>query len=338
MSGILIKTVRINGFRGLKNIEVELEKTTVLTGMNNSGKTSFLKALQIVFGNKQFITQDDFFIENGNSVEKIVVDILIVPIDENDREINNFSEEWETLFTFSRIKDEDEKSFIPLRTEVIFDSIRSIYKIKQTILNTWYDFQKENNAEVIYWYNRADGSEKIFRFEEIPFFYIDAQRDILDDLKAKKSYLGKMLSKIEYSDEALQSIEEQIQALNETAIKDSSILTSIKNTLMELDSAIGSHNDKVELTPFTKKIRDLNKGLTIYYGKNEDSFPMEYHGMGTRSWSSLLTLKSFIKFVELNSSDTPFFPIIAIEEPESHLHPNAQKNSILKLVLCRGRK
>jgi predicted ATP-dependent endonuclease of OLD family len=29
---------------------VELEQTTVLTGMNNTGKTSFLKALQIASG------------------------------------------------------------------------------------------------------------------------------------------------------------------------------------------------------------------------------------------------------------------------------------------------
>ena len=43
--GILIRTVRIYGFRGLQNIEVELEQTTVLTGMNNTGKTTFLKAL-----------------------------------------------------------------------------------------------------------------------------------------------------------------------------------------------------------------------------------------------------------------------------------------------------
>ena len=59
---ILIKTVRIAGFRGLKNFEINLEPTTVLTGMNNTGKTSFLKALQIALGNRQFISQDDFYI------------------------------------------------------------------------------------------------------------------------------------------------------------------------------------------------------------------------------------------------------------------------------------
>jgi len=61
---ILIKIVRIAGFRGLNNIEVELEQTTVLTGMNNSGKTSFLKALQLALGNRLFLSQDDFYIHS----------------------------------------------------------------------------------------------------------------------------------------------------------------------------------------------------------------------------------------------------------------------------------
>ena len=40
---ILVKTIRVSGLRGLQNIEVELEQVTVLTGMNNTGKTSFIK-------------------------------------------------------------------------------------------------------------------------------------------------------------------------------------------------------------------------------------------------------------------------------------------------------
>lgn len=333
MNNILIKTVRINGFRGLKNIEVELEPTTVLTGMNNAGKTSFLKALQIVFGNRHFITQDDFFIENGTSVDKIIIDILIVPII-NGVEVDNFSEEWETLFGTGRIKYNEEKSYIPLRTIITFDSIRTLYTTQQYILDSWSDFQ---NAEED-WHDIDNGNEKFFKFEEMPFFYMDAQRDILDDLKSKSSYLGKMLSKIEYSSEALVAIEEQIKALNETAVNDSPILNDIRETLKDLDSTIGSHNENIEITPFTKKVRDLNKGLTIYYGNNEDSFPMEHHGMGTRSWSSLLTLKAFIKLLESNSTDNPFFPILAIEEPESHLHPNAQKKLYSQISSMSGQK
>ncbi len=327
MSGILIKTVRIKGFRGLKNIEVELEQTTVLTGMNNAGKTSFLKALQVVFGNRQFITQDDFFIENGSSVDKIIIDILIVPLNGDDFSEENGEEHntWEDIFTI-RIRADEDKAFVPLRTIVESDSI----KIEQYILEGWSSFDN--------WYEQPNGVKKSFRFEELPFFYMDAQRDILDDLKSKSSYLAKMLSKINYTDEALLNIEEQIKVLNQTAVNDSSILRDIRDTLKGIDSTIGSNNENIEITPFTKKVRDLNKGLTIYYGDEQDSFPMEHHGMGTRSWSSLLTLKSFIQLLESNSDDNPFFPILAIEEPESHLHPNAQKKLYSQINEIQGQK
>ena len=322
---ILIKTVRIAGFRGLKNIEVELEKITVLTGMNNSGKTSFLKALQLALGNRLFLSQDDFYIQGNQISGKIIVDILLIPIDDKGEKSADFSEDWETLFTTNRIRtDDSSSSFVPLRTVITFDSIKNSYKTQQAILQIWPDFESEDKKS---WFESENGKELSFRFDEIPFFYMDAQRDILEDIKVKSSYLGKMLSKIEYSEEAIEEIEAQIKSINETAVNSSTILSTIKTTLKELDTAMDSHSEGIEITPFTKKLRDLSKGLSIYYTDQKDSFSMEYHGMGTRSWSSLLTLKSFITLLNSNAEkdDSPFFPILAIEEPEAHLHPNAQK-------------
>ncbi|WP_139807639.1 AAA family ATPase, partial [Aeromonas salmonicida] len=40
-------TVRISGFRGISNIEITLQRVTVLLGQNNAGKTSVIKALQL---------------------------------------------------------------------------------------------------------------------------------------------------------------------------------------------------------------------------------------------------------------------------------------------------
>jgi putative ATP-dependent endonuclease of OLD family len=62
--------------------------------------------------------------------------------------------------------------------------------------------------------------------------------------------------------------------------------------------------------------------------------------MGTRSWSSLLTLKSFISFLSLNADkyNSVFFPILAIEEPEAHLHPNAQKKLYKQIDGIEGQK
>ena len=48
--GILIEKVRIKNFRSLKEVEVSLTPLTLLVGSNNSGKTSFLKVLNLALG------------------------------------------------------------------------------------------------------------------------------------------------------------------------------------------------------------------------------------------------------------------------------------------------
>lgn len=334
---ILIKTVRIAGFRGLDNLEVMLEQTTILTGMNNTGKTSFLKALQLALGNRQFVSQDDFFIQGSSVSEKIIIDLLIVPIDGAGKRFEDFSEDWEILFTTDRIRNDiDGKAFVPLRTIITFDAIKNSYKTQQFILQEWPVFKQGD----IDWFGVDNSKKTSFHFDEVPFFYMDAQRDILEDTKLRSSYLGKMLSKIEYSKEDIKEIEEQIELLNEKAVSSSDILSNIKTTLKELDTAMDTRSKGIEITPFTKKIRDLSKGLTIYYTDRHDSFSMEYHGMGTRSWSSLLTLKSFIALLLKNAEKEKavFFPVLAIEEPEAHLHPNAQKKLFGQINAISGQK
>ncbi len=334
---ILINTVRISGFRGLQNIEVELEQTTVLTGMNNAGKTSFLKALQLALGSRQFISQDDFFIDGEYTSKRITIDLLIIPINGDGSRINEFEENWEILFTTNRIRtDNAGNTFVPLRTIITFDAITNSYKSQQFILQNWTEFKQGG----IDWFNIDNGKKTSFHFDEVRFFYLNAQRDIIEDIKLKSSYLGKMLSKIEYSKEATEEIETQIKSLNEKVVKSSDILSNIITTLKDLDTPMDTTSGGVEITPFSKKIRDLNKGFSIYYTDNKDSFSMEYHGMGTRSWSSLLTLKAFIFFLNANAEKykLPFFPILAIEEPEAYIHPNPQRRLYRQINEVSGQK
>ena len=248
----------------------------------------------MVLGNRQFISQDDFFIQGSSVSEKIIIDLLIVPADEKGKRCENFSEAWEILFTTDRIRnDPTGNAFVPLRIIITFDAINNSYKTQHFILQGWTEFKQEG----INWFDIENGNKMSFHFDEVRFFYMDAQRDILEDTKLRNSYLGKMLSKIEYSKEDINANEEQIKSLNEKAVSSSDILSNIKTTLKELDTAMDTRSEGIEITPFTKKIRDLNKGLSIYYTDSKDSFSMEYHGMGTRSWSSLLMLKAFISLL-----------------------------------------
>jgi putative ATP-dependent endonuclease of OLD family len=81
--GIKLQSLRIKGFRGFRNIEIDFENSTVLVGTNNSGKTTILKALQLALSNTHFISNDDFFYCDDYIDDTIIIDLLFVPIDED---------------------------------------------------------------------------------------------------------------------------------------------------------------------------------------------------------------------------------------------------------------
>ena len=332
--GILLKQLRVHGFRGLDNLEVDFDPTTVLVGTNNAGKTTLLKSLQLSLSNTLQITDDDFYFSDEIIRNKIVVDILFISVDENDNRIAEFEDKWFTVFTVERIGiDADGNQFLAFRTVVEENLIRKTYKKKQYLIDEWGDFYNETDGD---WYTKEYNSELSFYFDEIPFFYLDANRDILDDLKNKTSFLGKILSSINYNPEDKEIIESLIKDLNNETIGRSDVLINLQSTLEELDTAMDNPQNTIDIAPFTKKLRDLNKGLRINYSQ----FSMEYHGMGTRSWSSLLILKAFILQNKKLADDNQvaYFPILAIEEPESHLHPNAQKKLYSQINHIVGQK
>ncbi|MFZ1788628.1 MAG: AAA family ATPase [Saprospiraceae bacterium] len=332
--GIQLKQLRVHGFRGLDDLEIDFEPTTVLVGTNNAGKTTLLKSLQLCLSNTLQITDDDFHFTDAIIRDKIVIDVLFISINEEGNQIAEFEDKWATVFTVDRISiDSNGNQLLAFRTVIEENLIRKTYKKKQFVIDEWGEFHNEDDG---YWYLKSYEQELNFYFDEIPFFYLDANRDILDDLKNKTSFLGKILSSITYNQGDKELIENLIKDLNKETIERSEILTNLHTTLEELDTAMDNPNNTVDITPFTKKIRDLNKGVKINYSQ----FSMEYHGMGTRSWSSLLILKAFIlQNMKLAiQNQVAYYPIIAIEEPESHLHPNAQKKLYSQINAIVGQK
>lgn len=331
--GILLKQVRIYGFRGLENIEIDFEPTTILVGSNNSGKTTLLKALQLALSNSVSISIDDFFYCDTRMSNKIIIDVLMIPVDDKFLQIDEFGDDWLSVITTDRITITDEgKHILSFRTIIEEDLSKKTYRKKQYIIDEWAKFEDGG----VYWYENEYDKDLNFYFDEIPFFYTDANRDILEDIKSKTSYFGRLLSTIEYDTDDKEAIEELIKELNKRTIESSDVLSNIESTLLELDTAMDNPENTVSLTPFTKKLKDLNKGVNITYSE----FSMDYHGMGTRSWSSLLVLKSFLQYykAKFEASEKMYFPIIAVEEPESHLHPNAQKKLYSQIKNIPGQK
>lgn len=321
MQNILIEAIRIDGFRGLKDFKMSLSETTVLTGMNNVGKTSILKALQLLFGNSSFLAAEDLHIDKNDKSNCIIVDAKIIAIDEEGKHTANFSDAWEIAFGAANIKlDVEEYAYVPLRAKYTFQTLQNSFNRDIQVLNEW-------ESAGVAWQD-LKGKKSTIKGEYFQYHYLDAKRDIQDDIKSRTSYLGKMLGDVvsNYDPEDVTELEQKISSLNSEAIDKSEVLKKIQESLKGIDTTMDSLG-KVYVSPFAKKLRDLNKSLTIHYGTEDNSFTMDYHGMGTRSWSSMLSFKAFVKQMSdsKNPDEEAFLPIIAIEEPESHLHPNAQK-------------
>lgn len=319
--GIQVDVLRINGFRGIQNLEITLPKVMILFGQNNAGKTSIIKALQLVLGDYgRYLSSEDFFInsDNDQQIDKITVDIRIIPIDENGR-VKTFEDDWVNVFGEIIQPDLDEYDYVALRAIAKqHETLQGKYITEREYLTEWNDFDN--------WLD-SDTLKLTKKLDEITFIPIDAQRDIHSEIKEKYSFIGRVLSNINYSSSEIKELEEKIAEINQNAVDKSANLTHLKTHLDKLsETTLG--RGKTEIMPFPKKIRDLSKNFSLHFGDNANSsFSMEYHGMGTRSWASMLTVKAFTEMLRdsFEKESKAFFSLIAAEEPEAHLHPNAQR-------------
>lgn len=328
---IQIDIVRICGFRGISNIEIVLPRVTILLGQNNAGKTSVIKALQLAIGDySRYLSDEDFHIgEDGKRQDAITVDIRLIPIDGEAR-ASEFSEEWQQEFGAKIQAEADDKQYVAIRTTAKPDRVKGGYIIERYEMESWPEYTGWEKVN----FRKKLGK----RLESVPFIPIDAQRDIHTELKEKSSFVGRVLSSVEYDDADVAELERMVAEVNKEAIEKSEPLKRLKTHLDNLNQSFEG-SGQTELTPFPKKIRDLSKRFSVNFGESDkSSFSMEYHGMGTRSWASMLTVKAFTELLAKNHEEEaePFFPIMAAEEPEAHLHPNAQRTLYRQLIDVPG--
>lgn len=331
---ILIDKARIAGFRGIENVEISLPRVAVLIGANNAGKTSIIKAMQLALGDySRYLTEEDFYINNDDHVaESIIVDVRIIALDTQGERTKTFEAEWIEEFGDIIQSEPDGAQFVIIRTKCERDKVKGGFLTSRYWLDTWPEFSVWMSVKTI------SKRQIRKRFDALPFISIDAQRDIHQELREKTSYIGRVLASVEYDENDVEELERMVADINEKAISKSEPLSELKNHLDTLSQSFKG-NGQTDITPFPKKIRDLSKRFTVHFGENENnSFSMEYHGMGTRSWASMLTVKAFTELSARKHAETvePFFPIIAAEEPEAHLHPNAQRTLYQQLKSSKG--
>jgi putative ATP-dependent endonuclease of OLD family len=255
----------------------------------------------------------------------------LVPTDDKGSRLPDFNEVWGDYWGDKIEGIESNRAFVAIRTQIKYDNNRLEYVIKQCVLKDW---KKWSEVKPELW-EKTVLSRK--QREAIPLEFMDAQRDIYKDLKERYSFWGRMVAEVPLEKDEIEDIEEILDDINKRIVDSSDGLKQVKTKLELLNKTIANSDKGVSIAPIPPKLRDLNRSMDIHFqSEGSESFPLSYHGMGTRSWSSLLTLNALIYYQ--TKKNNPYHPLLALEEPEAHLHPHAQLHVFDQIKDIPGQK
>jgi len=339
-SGIQVVEVRVRNFRSLRQVDVKLDNLTVLIGENNSGKTSFLEALHIAIGlGRRNILRDDVYLAlNETSVPKdriVTIDILIRPVDNQSAISENFSDFWLLLWGNGISQDDDDNDFVGIRTQAKWDNDQREYITKREFLKNWEiepdqwgKSQAKENAEVYAKY-----------IEPFALYLMDAKRDIQDELSNKSSFWNRLISDFNLDDSTVTKVERVLDKLNKKITSNSPLLEHTQKYLDELCKSIPSERGSLSISPISQNLRNASKSADINFAtKGAQTFPLIRHGMGTRSLAVLLIFRAYIDWRQRDQAQGTLHPILGLEEPEAHLHPQAQRALFEQIEKISGQR
>lgn len=336
-----ISKVRINNFRSLRDICVNLRNTNILIGPNNSGKTSFLEAINYAIGWKSVTPQeDDFFIADPEQLDpkkaepiKIILDFYEGYIDE-ERFSSSIDQTFDGIIQYDEnlVKDDDEPiKFIRLKYQ--YGYVKESGKFVES-----REFLDGNDKSII---GRNTGVRREHT-SFFPFFYLEALRDIKKEIRTRSSFWGKIKTSIDYSDKETE-INKLISSLDEVLVKSEPRLNDLIRRLKEIQNTvkISDEEDSLFLQAFSNRSWELLDGLNLYLktANSNISLPIDKHGMGTQNIATLIIFNVYLEVLLPELIENPeTTPIIGIEEPEAHVYPHSQRAMFEQLVKMRGQK
>ena len=323
--------VRVQNFRGISDLTVDLDETTVLIGENNTGKTAFLEAIRLCLtrmsgrGRGPF-AEYDYHLTGGTSTPAAAEPIKI-----------------SLVFAESASEPWDDDIGTELSEVVTF--VDNARRIELRITSSWDARASEFRME---WYFVGDNGDPLpspyytlrALQQQLPTFYLSAMRDASRHFISSGRYWRTFLGEAGVPEANKDDLERQLADLNSRVIEANQPLAKVRDYLADRARKVVDlgTQEAVAISALPTQLFSLLSRAQVLVGSASGAnIPVERQGEGTQSLAVLLVFGAFLES-ELSGLDPKAEPVIALEEPEAHLHPSAVRSLMGVVTDLPGQK
>ena len=314
-----LASVTIRNFRGIRDLTLELDETTVLIGENNTGKTAVLQAIERCLSRPErpdgrVFEEYDYRLESETASPEDADQILIeLRFEESEPEVlpADLRENLEEAL----ILREDDRLQATLRVTSSYDPARSEFTTESSFLNAKGQPGESLTGAVAAAFRRA-----------IPVHFLPALRDVGRHFATRGPFWRDFLSASDLDEADRKRFEEDVADLNRKLIDSHPPLQEVRENLDRAREVIGFGKAEpvgVDALP-TRASALLSQARVNLSSREGAKIPLDRQGEGTQSLAVLLLFDAYLRR-RLGKEGGAAEPITVLEEPEAHLHPAASR-------------
>jgi len=321
---MLIRHLRIRNFRSIRSLDLDLGDTTVLIGPNNAGKTAILEAVRIALSRRwgqrgTGFTEYDVHLCDERADPK-TSDPVVIEVELQELEAGEWPEdlkaELEGIIQSDAVED---RSSIILRVSCCWDVVEGSYVPRWEFLNV-------ERQPLVGRATRAVNLQEFFQY--LPVFYLEALRDVDQEFSSRSQFWGRLLRAVAVPDSLERRAKRVFDALNRRFLAADPRLGTLADTLSSISRvAAGDGPGTADLRVVPLRSWDLLSRAEVIYRCEVDKpwLPLPRHGQGVQSLSVMFLFRAFVEQLLADLYKPDSTPVLALEEPETHLHPQAAR-------------
>ncbi len=336
-SAMRITALRIENFRSIKTLDIELGGTTVFIGPNNAGKTAILDAVRIALTRRwgqrgTGFTEYDVHLATDTDDPKASPGVAIELRAEEEGPGQWPVEVQQALDEIVQSDPVTGKSSITLHVSCAWSAADGCFQPGWAFLNAARQPLIAGSA-------RRLNLERFWKY--VPVFYLGALRDVDDEFSSRSQFWGRLLKAMEIPPALEGRVQRILDLLNKKLLRADPRLAQIANTLSGATRVAARDRDgSVDLRLVPLKSWDLLSKAEIIL-RNEPGWPwlpLQRHGQGVQSLSVIFLFQAFVEHLLSELYEAESTPVLALEEPETHLHPQAARTLWTHVSALPGQK